>query len=1142
VDRSTLTSVWLLVALLLLSVAGAAMQAGELPPPEHAVVVAIDHDGFWRPTHWGHEDGAAQNCALTQAHGKAHFIVRNENCLRTWIHYFDSPVPHADYPILVIRYRARNLTPKSYHLWLDDGSGPNSGGFTAVPATDIVADDQVHEIRRNLGPMNKRKGDITGMALKVWCGPSGPGELELLDMRFEAEATTRPAGAVQTDSPISLRVVDEKGQPLAGATVSVSGDWANWAQSAQSDADGKAQVTPLLCRDAKRSVRVSMPDRATIAVTPKDGEPWPQQVTLPQAVRYGGIVKNEQGEPIAGATISIHISMPNDQSVTLSSREAVAASDDEGKWRTDPLPANVQSLALRLSHPDYLSDPYYSTSRASMDSLRAGDAQIVMKRGLVLTGVVVDDQGSPISGVQVRQGSDRWGTNHPSTTTDADGIFRLKQVAPGEAIVTAQKSGFAPEVLVTNIGPETKPLRVQLGKGSTIRGRVLDGNGQPIAGVHVTADTWRGYRTISWSSRTDAEGRFAWNNAPGDSVTFRVYKSGYMQNEPTLEPGDQEHLITLQFPLRIHGKVIDAETREPLKSFTVVPGIDWGNGQQPHWERHNAQQQADGTYSLTFNYPRAGHFVRVEAQGYIPAASRSVAGDEGDVEINIELKKGKGLAGTVFQPDGKPAAGAKVILATPSQSAYIKNGREIQGYGCPTATTNQTGRFEFPPQMDPWQIVVVHDTGYGELGEKDASSLDIKLQPWGRVEVSNIGKSKVADGVAISMMYSFERDQPRVHHGISAASADKNGLFIFDRVPPGKAQVSRIISEGNRQHFTHPEFVEIQPGQTVSVRLGSEGRPVVGVIEMPPGKQGATQCEGHLQGVVDIDYPLGKPPKRPRDWDRLDSAAKAELQEQYKLFQEKYTKWFETDEGKAWRQKMEDAHRRVKHFPVIVAGDGSFRVEDVPAGAYQLHMYLQPASGDMGGSHGRLIAMLEEDVVIPQMPPGGSDEPLDLGTLCFKTLPQTEATAPEPTSRQAVPAGGPVALVNKPMPSLDEFNIQPALNADGKRLVLCLWDMQQRPSRHCVQSIAKRANELQKAGVIVAAVDLSGSSPQALSQWLSEQKITMHSGQAPAGAGEKVASAWGAKRRPWLILVDKQGVVRIEGFDLAQLDEVLKTQ
>ena len=62
----------------------------------------------------------------------------------------------------------------------------------------------------------------------------------------------------------------------------------------------------------------------------------------------------------------------------------------------------------------------------------------------------------------------------------------------------------------------TKPLDISLGKGHPLAGRVVDPHGKPIAGVAVSLETWRNVPYMGgFTQRTDDDGRFVWNTAPG---------------------------------------------------------------------------------------------------------------------------------------------------------------------------------------------------------------------------------------------------------------------------------------------------------------------------------------------------------------------------------------------------------------------------------------------------------------------------------------------------------------------------------------------------------------------------------------------------------------------------------------------------
>ena len=58
--------------------------------------------------------------------------------------------------------------------------------------------------------------------------------------------------------------------------------------------------------------------------------------------------------------------------------------------------------------------------------------------------------------------------------------------------------------------------------------------------------------------------------------------------------------------------------------------------------------------------------------------------------------------------------------------------------------------------------------------------------------------------------------------------------------------------------------------------------------------------------------------------------------------------------------------------------DGTFRIEDVPAGRYVLEL---PFRGGAGGDSSERLAFARVDVVVPEIPGGRSDEPLDIGAV-----------------------------------------------------------------------------------------------------------------------------------------------------------------
>ena len=150
-----------------------------------------------------------------------------------------------------------------------------------------------------------------------------------------------------------------------------------------------------------------------------------------------------------------------------------------------------------------------------------------------LTGTVEDSVGKPVEGATVWL-VDPYGKN-PGTDvlaevkTDAEGRFRFSNSKPGHTILTAHDSLHAPGVAAVEVAQGMKPVEIRLEKPSVIQIHIQDTDGNPIAGASVTADTWRGNRSISLTRQVDRHGDFMVNK-----------KANEYFNEPCVEFLEQE--------------------------------------------------------------------------------------------------------------------------------------------------------------------------------------------------------------------------------------------------------------------------------------------------------------------------------------------------------------------------------------------------------------------------------------------------------------------------------------------------------------------------------------------------------------------------------------------------------------------------
>jgi protocatechuate 3,4-dioxygenase beta subunit len=127
------------------------------------------------------------------------------------------------------------------------------------------------------------------------------------------------------------------------------------------------------------------------------------------------------------------------------------------------------------------------------------------------------------------------------------------------------------------------------------------------------------------------------------------------------------------------------------------------------------------------------------------------------------------------------------------------------------------------------------------------------------------------------------------------------------------------------------------------------------------------------------------------------------------------------------------------------------------------------------------------------------------------------------------------SLAGKPMPRFEGIKIDFDPQQTKGMILLCFFDMNQRPSRHCIKQLAEQAKELQQKGVTAVAVQVSKIKRAKLDEWIEENSISLPVGMIQ-GEEEETRLAWGVRSLPWLILTDSEHIIRAEGFVLAELD------
>ncbi|MBN2181358.1 MAG: hypothetical protein JW715_05555 [Sedimentisphaerales bacterium] len=126
------------------------------------------------------------------------------------------------------------------------------------------------------------------------------------------------------------------------------------------------------------------------------------------------------------------------------------------------------------------------------------------------------------------------------------------------------------------------------------------------------------------------------------------------------------------------------------------------------------------------------------------------------------------------------------------------------------------------------------------------------------------------------------------------------------------------------------------------------------------------------------------------------------------------------------------------------------------------------------------------------------------------------------------------------LPNFDGIKIDPArIPTDNKSLLVCFFDMEQRPSRSCVLELSRTARKLSTKDIAIVAVQALKIEQANLDEWVKENNIPFPVGIIE-GEIEKLKFNWGVKSFPWLILTDKKLTVIADGFSINRLEDKLK--
>lgn len=669
--------------------------------------------------------------------------------------------------------------------------------------------------------------------------------------------TTLPAIQDATHRELLLAVVDPStGQGIPDAEVQVRDmSWDNGPEEPtrqRTDSNGVACVR-FETRTQHIIIGALAPGRTPRCVRfdPHRGGIIPERYTLrlPSTEHtIGGTLLSPEGHPVANAELRIQFFSGGDYSNREPEHEytgtanidgtVIGHSGADGRWTCSLIPKAHPGFLITAHHLDYpptlviqvpgglAPNPDTAQHLDTHQKLWARQLTTTLKRPLQLVGKVTDSLGRPIANARLLHSPDNW--NQRQAHTDDKGHFRWQNLNQGPFEFTVLAPGHGPRQIRTEVAADSPPVDVALSPSALLRLRIVDPAGAGVEGARAIPEAWDGALYFAMN-KSDADGRIEWQDAPANEpILLYVAKFGWGERRNVSVIADaSEHEIVLSPTPRIRGRVLDADSRQPIAEFKAIPS-DRG----PYWARGSTQFCRNGDLQLAFMDAVPPYRFRIEAEGYLPYVHESLPSNSfpsDPLEIRLQVADpAQSIHGIVLQPNGKPAAEVQVRLNEKiSPVLLVRRSLARQADNPLTIKTDAEGQFRFPAEASGSWLIAAGETGYAmtQPAAPGAPST-LQLQAWGRIEgrIDLAERSRPDQSVWLDL--GSVRNAPLLFMSTPKVEPDSEGWFVFDSVPAGKHIVSLRIADAPPGH--HRTSVAVEPGRTTEVHIAEPGPRVNG--------------------------------------------------------------------------------------------------------------------------------------------------------------------------------------------------------------------------------------------------------------------------------------------------------------------------
>jgi protocatechuate 3,4-dioxygenase beta subunit len=799
----------------------------------------------------------------------------------------------------------------------------------------------------------------------------------------------------------------------------------------------------------------------------------------------------------------------------------------------------------------------------------AGSAPAEPARQVTCSGKVINSAGEPVADAKVRLHKL---TVNPEAftydmalaqelTTTEDGSFTLKTEASkdemsGQTIILVEKDGLALGWANWQLNENTD-VEIKLDRPQVMAGKVVDDAGKPVSDAEVNiafmivmSNGQPRYLVSAESlgaltTRTDAEGRFSFGRIPIEaSAEFMVKKpsratvstfnpENYQGQALQFSSGQTDIEIALGPEARIEGIVVEKATGKPASGIRIMATR---GRNQPNFGLKPIASGEDGRFVIDA-LGAGAHTLRVvtpsgkEAEWIAESVEVVTEAGKTSSGVKVELSKGGLLEVVVAEAaTKKPVQEARVSVQNQSRNEH---------FGA-VSDSNGTARLRLIP--GEYQISGVYRDGFARQNRQESVTIEdgkttrLELEITAQPRISGVvrdeqGKPVLGAKLQVCPMgtgqnvssdaegkFEISWDPGRWH------SAELPAMILVARYERGNLACTVEVSEETRV-----QDITLRPAVALS-----------GKVVDPNGKGIAeAQITTMLQGPKWGSSIKGGPANANKDGSfeirTLPSENSYVLNTRAEGYGENRSEAFNA--GDAVNGKLDVGSIMLAVADLSISGV-VLDTQGKPVAGVRVYCYgdNQPHRNAQTDTDGKFTL---DGVCAGKVRVSASKS----GAARLYGNVETEGGVADvrivisesPSSTRYVPKLAP-SLLGKPLPDLKDVKIDlPPADLTGKMLLVCFFDMEQRPSRNYLRQVNTMAKKLATQNVVVVAVQASQMDEDSLDNWLKKYSVSIPIGMVQ-GDGEKTKFAWGVRSLPWLILTDSKHVVSAGGFGLTELN------